>query len=41
LQCGVALKALGESSSSFGTEVVQRETASMGAGPGAESVNGR
>ena len=41
LQCGVALEALGESSSSFGTEVVMRETASMGAEAGAESVNGR
>ena len=40
LQRGVALEALGESSCSFGTKVVHRETASMGAGPGAESVNG-
>ena len=30
-QSGVALQALGESSSSLGTEVVVRETASMGA----------
>ena len=36
LQRGVALEALGESSSSFGTEAVPRETASMGAGGGAE-----
>ena len=42
LQRGVALEALGESSSSFGTEVVDSQTASMGAGGGAdESVNGR
>ena len=32
LQRGVALEALGESSSSFATEIVERETASMGAG---------
>ena len=32
LQCRVALDALGKSSSSFGTEAVPRETASMGAG---------
>ena len=41
LQRGVALDALSESSSSFGTELVGRETASMGAEVGAESVNGR
>ena len=31
LQCGVALDALGENGSSFGTEFVKREPASMGA----------
>ena len=41
LQRGVALEALGESNSSLGTEAVERETASMGAEAGAESVNGR
>ena len=35
-QRGVALEALGESSSSFGTEVVDSQTASMGAGGGAD-----
>ena len=39
-QRGVALEALGESSSSFGTEAVPRETASMGAGAVLRSVNG-
>ena len=41
LQRGVALETLGESSSSLRTEAVVRETASMGAEVGAESVNGR
>ena len=36
LQRGVALEALGESSSSFRAEPIFRETASMGAGLGAE-----
>ena len=36
LQRGVALEALGESGSSFGTEPVSRETASMGADAGDE-----
>ena len=36
LQRGVALEALGESGSSLGTEFVERETASMGEGAGAE-----
>ena len=43
LQCRVALDALGESGSSFGTEIVLLETASTGAEAGVEysSVNGR
>ena len=41
LQREVALEALGESSSSFWTEAVERETVSMGAKVGAESVDGR
>ena len=36
LQRGVALECLGESGSAFGTELVALETASMGAGAGAE-----
>ena len=40
LQRGVALETLGKSSSSLRTEAVGRETASMGAEVGAESVNG-
>ena len=36
LQRGVALEALGESGCSFTAESVSRETASMGAGLGAE-----
>ena len=44
LQRGVALESLGESGSSFRAKPVFRETASMGAGAGAEdrrAVNGR
>ena len=43
LQCRVALDALGESGSSFGTEPVALQTASTGAEAGVEysSVNGR
>ena len=37
LQRGVALQALGESSSSLGTEFVETQTASMGAEAGAEA----
>jgi len=41
-QRGVALEALGESSSSFGTDVVDSQTVSMGAGAVVlTSVNGR
>ena len=40
LQRSVALEALGESSSSLGTEPVALQTASTGAEAGAESVNG-
>ena len=39
-QRDVALDALGESSSSLGTEPVALQTASTGAEAGAESVNG-
>ena len=39
LQRGVALEALGESGSSFGTEVVPLQTANMGAEAGAVRVS--
>ena len=40
-QRGVALQALGESSSTLGTEFVEKQTASMGAEAGAEECHGR
>jgi len=40
LQCGVALEALCESGSSFGTEFVPRETAGVGVEAGAEKCQG-